>query len=264
MRQDSSSSSSSSSVSHTLTSRLTAFHELLNDTSLRDRFAGLSQSAFRLAMGLVLLLRPERKELIGVLRRLMLAVSDARRNMRCLAIIGPLLALHARIGALIKDHNHGLSVQETKNRTGESGVQRHARAPAVLSAFESGCAVLGLAYDHLCWLHQHGVLRGSHVPAAVSADWWSALTLACSLAKRAAGGLSELRDSARAALKELMLFLVVAHGGAILTTNDAFVGLLGCLAHGSAIQARLEERRAPRVLGAGEHAHAHRPQSKEL
>ena len=102
--------------------------------------------------------------------------------------------------------------------------------------------LFGSIYDHVCWCHQHGVLQGSHIPAAISADWWSAVALLFRLANRALGGLGALWENVRVTLKEASLFVVVAHGGGLIATNDAVVGLLGCLAHGSDIRACIQQR----------------------
>ena len=184
---------------------------LFTETDARDKIGALAQQVCRLAFGLALLLAsPARAKFC---RRLMVAVSDARRTFRWITCFALRKALVLRT---ISGDKIGTAIQL--------------------------CMVDGLLYDGRAWLRQHGVLSDHLYASNVkSADFRVGLSNAIALVRNSQvlhGSRSGLAMSARLVLRELMLLVQYLHdvSPALSARRQILVGLCGILTNFQDIQ----------------------------
>lgn len=183
---------------------------LLTETDARDKFGAFAQAACRFAFGLALLLNSGHAPLC---RRLMVAVSDARRTFRWVTLFALRKALSSR----------DLCVD-----TVATGTQLN--------------IVSGLLYDGRAWLRQHGVLSDHlYVSDVQAADFRLGLANATALVRSSKvlhGFHNGLPASLRDILREVMLLVQYLHdvSPALSARRQLLVGLCGMLTNWQDIQ----------------------------
>lgn len=230
-----------------LAQMLSPLRSFLASTVARDKIGRLVQCVCHIVMGLYA--RSSAKPLALAARRLLFALSDARRTFRLLEI-GP----YVRLGTQLETPPSGLRLQEMLTLASSASVALYASIDRVRWLQDRGLVsgkpgpTARRAMRMLCLSHAANITRillrissdsehrdAAHGYSRLSTPQHPWLARATAMVERIAyhlsGGSGSSAAERMAHLRELgwqlLLFLQAAHLGHVVRTHNSFVGLLG-------------------------------------